>query len=88
MTKIRILIDRWVPAAIREQKKQRRFRLGLLLPMRCPVCRQFTQQRAVRPFALKRRRCLSCTTEFTSGEGRNPQRLAARLKADAEAAAA
>jgi ribosomal protein L37AE/L43A len=56
-------VDRFVPAALRLQKKQFRHYMRLLLPVRCPTCRMFTRQRigSGKGFPV----CLSCGTQFT-----------------------
>lgn len=67
-------IDRFYPSAIRfygsrtVQKKHRRAMQGLLLPVRCPMCREYTRQRPAKAKGL--RRCLSCGSQFTRGDSR------------------
>jgi hypothetical protein len=73
MSYVVTIVDRFVPTALRIQKKARRAWLGLLRPMRCPKCREFTRQKRGRATGFIR--CLPCGTEFTKARARRQCRI-------------
>lgn len=73
---IRPDLIRWVslfkdPAKrqIRASKKMRRAFLGLLRPIRCPACRQYTRQ-APSQVVPGKRKCLACGLIFNRPDSR------------------